>query len=69
MPFQIQVTGLDPIVKAITRAAIALEGILTVLKVGADAGTIAAIEENRLELKTSSDDLAASVAAASDPKP
>jgi hypothetical protein len=63
MAFQIQVTGLDPVVKAITRAAIALEGILLIMQSGASDAIIQAIESNRAELKTSGDELAAAVAA------
>lgn len=65
----VEVIGLAPIIKATNRVAIALEGILAVLRTGADAKTVAAIHEDTSELKQSSSDLAASVAAASDPKP
>ena len=63
MAFQIQVTGLDPVVKAITRAAVALEGILLIVQTGANDATIQAIETNRTDLKQSSDELTAAVAA------
>jgi hypothetical protein len=63
MAFQIQVTGLEPITKAITRAAVALEGILLIMKTGADSATVQALESNRTELQQSSDELATAVAA------
>lgn len=65
----VQVIGLAPIIKAVNRVALALEGILATLQTGADAATIAAINSDIYELKQSSDQLAASIAAASDPKP
>jgi hypothetical protein len=67
--FQIQVTGLEPINHTLRRIARAVEGILIVLQAGVDEPTKAAIDAAIADLKTSSDDLAASVAGASDPKP
>jgi hypothetical protein len=69
MRIQVQIPGLDCLANEVKRAAKALEDIRDMLKENADAATVAALEADRTALQTSSDDLAASVAAASDPKP